>query len=681
MDEAELTALVERAARTDLVADRIGALARELAPEVVDAAFARAESQREIDGATALALVQLAQGRMPDAETVERIYPDAIDERAAQVLIAAHPERGAILERVLGSRRPDRYQLAMAAALYLHLHPGERPPDVLLGVLRTLSRSRPGWAGEGWAVQAVLRLEDPDLHARYRIDPKLDVLDETIFEGLAPGATVDALPASRSKVLAAGFTARRATPKIGRNDPCHCGSGKKYKKCCFGKEDRALSPAAGLTMREYRLRLHELCTAEELLSQHPADLARLPFDALDVDQATACFRVFLDCERMDEAVAIVEELASRESLGEGRSIDDYRAELVDYAHEYGDDALATRMMDALSDPALVSPHVRIGRAVRQPTAETLAELEAIARPHLVEGAPPPVSLAYELLEPFPALGVLVSRGCLDPEGERDSRALLDEIEWARDRLGAPPGDPYWGVLDRMLMERTLERATDAEKAALREELERLRADATEARAQAHVLARELGQQRDQLDELEARAQDAEARAVEAEAQDDSKGAAAEAEAARTLRRKIEELQGRIREGQAERADLRRKAEELQRGRRDEDDDAPAEPAEEAGEPVIAHGVRLPVWSDKARASLEKLPKHVVASAIATTGLLGAGRPEAWRHAKRLEGMHGLCSARVGIHHRILFRMDDADALDVEEVVTREDLDRALAARR
>ena len=24
----------------------------------------------------------------------------------------------------------------------------------------------------------------------------------------------------------------RATPKVGRNDPCPCGSGKKYKKCC-----------------------------------------------------------------------------------------------------------------------------------------------------------------------------------------------------------------------------------------------------------------------------------------------------------------------------------------------------------------------------------------------------------------------------------------------------------------
>ena len=24
--------------------------------------------------------------------------------------------------------------------------------------------------------------------------------------------------------------------KIGRNDPCHCGSGKKYKQCCANKE-------------------------------------------------------------------------------------------------------------------------------------------------------------------------------------------------------------------------------------------------------------------------------------------------------------------------------------------------------------------------------------------------------------------------------------------------------------
>ena len=27
--------------------------------------------------------------------------------------------------------------------------------------------------------------------------------------------------------------------KLGKNDPCHCGSGQKYKKCCHAKDDAA----------------------------------------------------------------------------------------------------------------------------------------------------------------------------------------------------------------------------------------------------------------------------------------------------------------------------------------------------------------------------------------------------------------------------------------------------------
>ncbi len=34
-------------------------------------------------------------------------------------------------------------------------------------------------------------------------------------------------------------TVRRAAPKLGRNDPCHCGSGKKYKHCCLEKDEAA----------------------------------------------------------------------------------------------------------------------------------------------------------------------------------------------------------------------------------------------------------------------------------------------------------------------------------------------------------------------------------------------------------------------------------------------------------
>src|SRR5689334_13915973 len=31
--------------------------------------------------------------------------------------------------------------------------------------------------------------------------------------------------------------------KIGRNDPCPCGSGKKYKKCCLAKDEAAARAA------------------------------------------------------------------------------------------------------------------------------------------------------------------------------------------------------------------------------------------------------------------------------------------------------------------------------------------------------------------------------------------------------------------------------------------------------
>jgi preprotein translocase subunit SecA len=35
-----------------------------------------------------------------------------------------------------------------------------------------------------------------------------------------------------------GLTVRRDGKKVGRNDPCPCGSGRKYKKCCLPKEEQ-----------------------------------------------------------------------------------------------------------------------------------------------------------------------------------------------------------------------------------------------------------------------------------------------------------------------------------------------------------------------------------------------------------------------------------------------------------
>ena len=42
--------------------------------------------------------------------------------------------------------------------------------------------------------------------------------------------------AEDEKELEVNITFHRETPKVGRNDLCPCGSGKKYKRCC-GKDE------------------------------------------------------------------------------------------------------------------------------------------------------------------------------------------------------------------------------------------------------------------------------------------------------------------------------------------------------------------------------------------------------------------------------------------------------------
>jgi hypothetical protein len=52
------------------------------------------------------------------------------------------------------------------------------------------------------------------------------------------------------------------TEKLSRNDPCSCGSGKKYKKCCFQKEqsvsvEQAEVPKESNSSLEVKNRLEE----------------------------------------------------------------------------------------------------------------------------------------------------------------------------------------------------------------------------------------------------------------------------------------------------------------------------------------------------------------------------------------------------------------------------------------
>jgi preprotein translocase subunit SecA len=56
------------------------------------------------------------------------------------------------------------------------------------------------------------------------LDPEDPELDPEVVEEIFPQVLLQE-PESKPQPLV-------LEPKIGRNEPCPCGSGKKYKKCC-----------------------------------------------------------------------------------------------------------------------------------------------------------------------------------------------------------------------------------------------------------------------------------------------------------------------------------------------------------------------------------------------------------------------------------------------------------------
>ena len=51
--------------------------------------------------------------------------------------------------------------------------------------------------------------------------------------------------------------ANTAPVKVGRNEPCPCGSGLKFKKCCLGKNTQPVSDIKALYAKRYKIRLKD----------------------------------------------------------------------------------------------------------------------------------------------------------------------------------------------------------------------------------------------------------------------------------------------------------------------------------------------------------------------------------------------------------------------------------------
>lgn len=602
------------------------------------------------------ATIAFAKGT-PSIDEVLAILPGIEMWTIACGLIAiAQGDKTRILELLEKRRYPigtDSGEVE-AIALYAAWKAGA-PRERLIPETRRLSVRT--MTAEGFALVATVgaALEDANVTAATRHLAKyakehaggVVETDKTLARTLAQ--TLASLPAEVEIPDGGGFTVRAAKP-VGRNEPCPCGSGQKFKKCCADKPTakKAGSPIAGVSWDEFLTTAADRMTAQHVEDLALVDLVKVDFSRLPWTALAHALARLVAARQWDHAERAM-------SAAPADRVDDLREQILSSAMECDERERCRRLYEQLGEayrPAweldFTDDDAALWRALVRRADEAVKSDDRVAH----------VELAFSLLRRAPALGIVAARSCIGAAKFDDPDLLLEIVEDVRDRLGYPPGDPAWDVLDTIAV-RSAEAEQDSAAA------ENLKDQLRSSSKKAEAMEKALAEMRQRLDD---------ARAPVSEL-------VREQSPVRGLEDKVAELEALIREGNAERRELRKQLQSTQAADKPgpgarlatpandvDPDDAIADPVAVAARPIA-----IPRFDRRATDALRDVPQAVAAEAMRTIGAIAAGDFAAWRQVKQAKDMpKAVLMARVGIHHRLIMS-SDGTSLDVLDLVTREQL--------
>jgi hypothetical protein len=499
-----------------------------------------------------------------------------------------------------------------------------------------------------------------------------------------------ARPVEPPPVIVAGAPVRRAAPKVGRNDLCPCGSGKKYKRCHEGQDDAQPvapadpSPVSGLSMDEFRARVHEFLKANEIVLLRNEDLATLRFDLLPMPYLERAAEIFTGRHDYDGAARVIEAIEARGGEEAAGVATRAREDLIQSAIFSGALDVLRREVKKDGDPEYLKT-IAFDLELLDPGEETLFDIEDHLTELLRDDQPIGiVDVAEAMARSLPALAFVLLNGAVNIGATEPYLEIM--MGRTRDRLLLEPG-PLNKNQEEVGVQRWEEERRDARRKADYDELageeRKLRARLEGATGLIEELEKKLADKEQQLVSPPpvAATSSAPAPVAPSPAEDEEK---------RRLRAKVNELKGLVDESHAERSRLKRELSDTEKrlseraepespgkaSRAEADDDGLEIDDDQAGTRRLP--ILVPMFSTGAAAALREHPARLARDALRTIAGLAGGDAATWRGIKRLQGFPDLYAARVGIHHRILFRLaPERGVLDVAAIVTRENLDTTL----
>lgn len=499
---------------------------------------------------------------------------------------------------------------------------------------------------------------------------------EDAFMKYASGSILDLIPVE-PVLNHAGFTMRRSVESIGRNEPCPCGSGKKYKRCCVESDRQRLSQSsdvAGKTRQEMRAAPAEFLTMARLEKLHPPEMARI--DPLELDEELVDFYL----KKLGALGMLGEAAEAMESLGWSDGIAEGWRFVMRFATVADRKDVVERLIKfrGESDPEQdihVPPDTLLLLAKDDPV-ETLKVLEELAMAALRSKVGDELAQVADglLRSTVPGLGILVARGMIPVLDPKSAVATLDGLLATRTRLELSDDEPYSDIMEMILARRSV--ASGKRNAeALRLANQKLEAKAGEVRKMKH----EIDEMKHEIARREKLAASSVGKTKVPTPTDE--------QSLQELRVKVRFLKDSLKERHEERANLRRDLEKTltdletlrEQQARNEPHSEPAaaiDPEDSLILPGEMEGnqpVRVIEFPKKFHRTLEELPKQVGKGAMVLLGRMAAGEQAAFTGIVRLKDCPETLRARIGIDHRLLFRLLP-DSVQVVDLINRKDLE-------
>ncbi len=488
------------------------------------------------------------------------------------------------------------------------------------------------------------------------------------------------MPTAPPKVLAEGFTMRRSVAKVGRNDPCPCGSGRKHKHCCIAKHEERLhfsTDVAGKTIEELQAEPEPHLTLDKLMKAQPHEAAAWDPRRIkrslweDYFNKLGSFHLV---DRAVEAFELLEWVPELDKPWEWVLSCTARAERKD---------LAQRMLKLRPESAPIDGDLPLSVALlltNDDPAKMMQLLDERAMKALRTEVPDELAgFAYAvMLSKFRSIGVFVVRSMIPLLPQEKASIMFQHLLEARDKLNLPPDDPFGEILDERF--RVVDPGEGKEADALREAQQRLDAK-----------AKEVGLLKEALDRLHREVERHEQAPPPVVHAAPNAAAPVDDPALQELRRKVEGLKSALKERHNERNELRRKlqtahadlevlrqqaAPRAHEGVGEHDGAESEESLFVPAEPFINQPVRVIEFPKRFQEGLVSLPKAVARGALTLLGRMAAGEPAAFVGVVRLKACHGIFRQRIGSDFRLLFRLHP-DRVQVIDLIPRQDLLRRI----